>query len=306
MDLHYKSRMGCLPVGNAGGIRSARRDARMGEYMNPVYEKLSACYECMRKKTTFEPKTAIVLGSGLGDYAKQIQVEAEVAYREIEGFPVSTVPGHDGRFIFGYLGDVPVVCMKGRVHYYEGYDISDVVLPVRLMRLMGAEILFLTNAAGGVNPSFHAGDLMLIEDHISLFAPNPLVGANMEELGTRFPDMSCVYDAGLRQIIHDVARQEGVALRHGVYVQTTGPSFESPAEIRMLRTLGCDAVGMSTVVEAIAANHMGMRICGVSCISNLAAGMTDLPLTHEEVQEAADRAAPGLRKLVTESVMRFA
>lgn len=270
--------------------------------MSEVYDKLISCYECVRKKTDFEPKIAIVLGSGLGDYAETIRVVYELPYNEIEGFPVSTVPGHAGKFIFGYIDEIPVVCMKGRVHYYEGYPITDVVLPTRLMKLMGAKVLFLTNAAGGVNTSFHAGDLMLIKDHISVFAPNPLIGANMDELGVRFPDMSTVYDGELQQIIRRTAKENGIFLQEGVYTQLTGPSFESPAEIRMLRTLGCDAVGMSTVVEAIAANHMGMKICGISCISNLAAGMTANPLTHEEVQEAADTAAPNFKRLVTESV----
>ena len=246
--------------------------------MNQVYAKLQNCYECVRKKTDFVPKVAIVLGSGLGDYAEQIRVVTEIPYAEIKGFPVSTVPGHAGKFIFGYLDEIPVVCMKGRVHYYEGYDVTDVVLPTRLMKLLGAEILFLTN---------------------------PLIGANMDELGLRFPDMSHVYDKDLQQIIRETAKENGIYLQEGIYTQLTGPSFESPAEIRMLRTLGCDAVGMSTVVEAIAANHMGMRICGISCISNLAAGMTDQPLNHEEVQEAADMAAPRFKKLVTESVKKF-
>ena len=270
-----------------------------------VYGKLRHCYECVRKKTDFVPRAAIVLGSGLGDYAEAIRVEAELPYSEIEGFPVSTVPGHAGKFIFGYVDEVPVACMKGRVHFYEGYPISDVVLPTRLMGLMGAEILFLTNAAGGVNTSFHAGDLMMIKDHISVFAPNPLIGPNLEELGTRFPDMSHVYDPGLQEAILRAAKEDGNFLQEGVYAQLTGPSFESPAEIRMLRTLGCDAVGMSTVVEAIAANHMGMKICGISCICNLAAGMTARPLTHAEVQEAADRAAPNFKRLVTESVKKM-
>ncbi len=270
--------------------------------MSEVYEKLLNCLACVRKKTDFVPKAAIVLGSGLGDYAEAVRVEYELPYGEIEGFPVSTVPGHAGKFIFGFIDDIPVVCMKGRVHYYEGYPVSDVVLPTRLMKLMGAQILFLTNAAGGVNTSFHAGDLMLIRDHISVFAPNPLIGANIDELGVRFPDMSTIYDRKLQQLIRGTARENGIYLQEGVYAQLTGPSFESPAEIRMMRTLGCDAVGMSTVVEAIAANHMGMKVCGISCISNLAAGMTDNPLTHEEVQEAADMAAPNFKKLVTESV----
>lgn len=273
--------------------------------MNEVYEKLMNCVRCVREHTDFIPRVAIVLGSGLGEYARNIDVVSELSYSEIEGFPVSTVPGHAGKFIFGYIEEVPVVCMKGRVHYYEGYPVSDVVLPARLMKLLGAEILFLTNASGGVNTSFHAGDLMLIKDHIACFAPNPLIGPNMDELGVRFPDMSTVYDKELQDIIRITAKEQGVYLQEGVYTQLTGPSFESPAEIRMLRTLGCDAVGMSTVVEAIAANHMGMRICGVSCISNLAAGMTANPLTHEEVQEAADLAAPNFARLVTESVKKM-
>ena len=270
-----------------------------------IYAKLTKCESCIRQITDFIPRVAIVLGSGLGDYADTIRVEAQVPYGDIEGFPVSTVPGHDGRFIFGYVDDVPVVCMKGRVHYYEGYSIDDVVLPIRLMKLLGAEILFLTNASGGVNTSFHAGDLMLITDHISCFAPNPLIGANIEELGTRFPDMTHVYDGGLQEIIKTAARDQNIFLQQGVYAQLTGPSFETPAEIRMLRTLGCDAVGMSTAVEAVAAAHMGMRICGISCVCNLAAGMTANPLTHKEVQEAADKAAPVFKSLVTESVRRF-
>lgn len=270
--------------------------------MNPIYEKLLHCLSCVREKTDFVPKVAMILGSGLGDYAEEIRVVQEIPYQSIDGFPVSTVPGHAGKFIFGYIDEIPVVCMKGRVHYYEGYDISDVVLPVRLMKLLGAEICILTNAAGGVNTSFHAGDLMLIKDHLSVFAPNPLIGANVDELGVRFPDMSVVYNKELLEIIRRTAKENGIFLQEGVYAQLTGPSFESPAEIRMLRTLGCDAVGMSTVVEAIAANHMGMKICGISCISNLAAGLNPTPLSHEEVQEAADMAAPNFKRLLTESV----
>lgn len=274
--------------------------------MGEVYEKLMKCYENVRKKTDFAPKVAIVLGSGLGDYAEGIRAAHELSYSELEDFPVSTVPGHAGKFIFGFIDNVPVACMKGRVHYYEGYPVSDVVLPIRLLKLMGAQILFLTNAAGGVNTSFHAGDLMMIKDHISAFAPNPLVGPNIDELGVRFPDMSSVYDADLQKLLVKTAKENHIFLQEGVYAQMTGPSYESPAEIRMLRTLGCDAVGMSTVVEAIAARHMGMRICGVSCISNLAAGMSANPLSHQEVQEAADMAAPNFKKLVTEAVKGMA
>lgn len=273
--------------------------------MNPVYEKLLKCYECYKKKIDFQPEVAIVLGSGLGNFARTADVKAELSYNEIEGFPVSTVPGHAGKFIFGYIGDVPVVMMQGRVHYYEGYPVTDVVLPTRLMKMMGAKILFLTNASGGINPLFHAGSLMLIRDHISSFAPNPLVGPNIDELGTRFPDMSHVYDEDLQDVIRSTAQENGIELFEGVYAQLTGPSFETPAEIQMLSKLGVSAVGMSTVVEAIAANHMGMKICGVSCVSNLAAGMNSSPLTHEEVQEAANAVAPKFEKLLTESVMKF-
>lgn len=274
--------------------------------MNPVYEKLLKCYECVEKKFDFEnfkPAVAIVLGSGLGDYAQDIKIIGEVDYHDIEGFPVSTVPGHDGKFIFGYVEDVPVVCMKGRVHYYEGYDISDVVMPVRLMKLMGAKTLFLTNASGGINKNFKAGDFMMITDQISSFVPNPLIGENIEELGTRFPDMSHVYDPELQEIIRKAAKNNDIDLKEGVYAQMTGPSFESPAEIKMLGIAGADAVGMSTVVEAIAANHMGMKICGISFVSNPAAGISKTPLTHEEVQEAANNAAPKFRKLVSASVV---
>lgn len=271
--------------------------------MNPVYEKLLKCLNSVREKTDFVPKVAIVLGSGLGDYANDIQVETEIDYHDIEGFPVSTVPGHAGKFIFGYVKDVPVVCMKGRVHYYEGYPVSDVVLPTRLMHLMGAQILFLTNASGGINPSFSAGDFMMLTDHISIFAPNPLIGANIDELGTRFPDMTQVYDRQLQDIIRNVAKKENIKIQEGIYAQLTGPSFESPAEIQLLHKLGVDAVGMSTVVEAITANHMGMKICCISCVCNLAAGMTQNPLTHEEVQAAAKEAAPKFKKLLTESVI---
>ena len=273
--------------------------------MNPAYEKLLKCYQSFQEKIDFKPEIAIVLGSGLGAFGDQIQVEQTLSYHELEGFPVSTVKGRKGQFLFGYIGEVPVVLMQGRVHFYEGYTISDVVLPIRLMKLMGAHTLFLTNASGGINPAFHPGGLMMLTDHVSIFAPNPLIGGNIEELGTRFPDMSQVYDLELQKILTDTAEENGIELFEGVYAQLTGPSFESPAEIRMLGKLGVDAVGMSTVVEAIVANHMGMRICGVSCISNMAAGISENPLTHEEVQEAADQAAPQFEKLVKEAVKKM-
>ncbi len=273
--------------------------------MTKEYERLQKCYECVRKKIPFQPKVALILGSGLGDYADSIQIEATLDYHEIDHFPVSTVSGHKGRFVFGYIGEVPVVIMQGRVHYYEGYSMEDVVLPVRLMRMMGAEILFLTNAAGGVNAHFAGGDFMLITDQIASLVPSPLIGPNSDELGVRFPDMSEIYDKTLCQIVREAAASQDIKLQEGVYLQLTGPNYESPAEVRMCRTLGADAVGMSTACEAVAANHMGMKICGISCISNLACGMTERPLNHEEVKEAADRMAPLFKKLITESVIRM-
>jgi purine-nucleoside phosphorylase len=270
--------------------------------MNPIEEKLYRCYENIRKKTDFVPRVAIILGSGLGNFAEDIDAAAKIGYDEIDGFPRSTVEGHKGRFVFGNIEGVPVAAMQGRVHYYEGYAMQDVVLPVRLMRLMGAETLVLTNAAGGINEGFDRGDLMVIRDHISSLVPSPLIGANIERLGLRFPDMTKVYDPELSERILNLARELGIPIREGVYIQTTGPQYESPAEIRAYRKMGADAVGMSTACEAIAARHCGYRICGISCISNLAAGMSGQPLTHEEVKETADRVGKDFARLLTSFV----
>jgi len=273
--------------------------------MNEVYKKLIKCRDIVQAKTKFSPKIALVLGSGLGGYASEIDVEASIDYHDIEGFPVSTVPGHQGRFVFGHVRGVPVVIMQGRVHYYEGYSMNDVVLPMRLMGLLGAETLFLTNAVGGINPAFEAGDFMLISDHILYSVPTPLLGENIDELGTRFPDMSDVYNKDLRGIIKSAAETQGIKLQEGVYIQFSGPNFETPAEIRACAALGADVVGMSTACEAVAANHMGMKVCGISCIANLAAGISKTPLTHDEVQEMADKAAPRFKTLLTESIYRI-
>ena len=267
--------------------------------MSKVYERVAACLKYVRARTDFTPQIALILGSGLGDYGKEIRVESTLGYHEIEGFPVSTVEGHQGQFIFGYVGDVPVVCMQGRVHYYEGYSMEDVVLPIRLMGLMGAKVLLLTNAAGGINPDYKAGDFMMITDQIAQLVPSPLVGPNPDELGTRFPDMTEIYDTDLREMIREAAREEKIGLHEGVYIQASGPNFESPAEIRFFRTIGADAVGMSTAVEAIAAEHMGLRVCGISFIANPAAGLAKSPLTHEEVQASADAAAKDFKRLVS-------
>ena len=274
--------------------------------MTKVYERLQRCYKSIEDKIPFRPRLALVLGSGLGDYAERIEIEASIDYHEITDFPVSTVSGHKGRFVFGHIGTVPVVIMQGRVHFYEGYSIEEVVLPERLMHLMGAEILFLTNACGSANPAYQAGDFMLLTDHILYSVPNPLIGANAEELGVRFPDMSEVYDPALRKEIFACAKDLGISLREGVYMQFSGPSFETPAEVRMAHILGADAVGMSTACEAVAGRHCGMRICGISCISNLGAGLSEEPLSDEDVKVVANRVAPLFKKLVTEAILRIA
>ncbi len=268
-----------------------------------AYEKLQKCLACVREKTDFVPDVALILGSGLGALADEIEAVATVDYHDIEGFPVSTVVGHKGRFVFGYFGNTKVVIMQGRVHYYEGYSREDILLPTRLMVLLGAKVLFLTNAAGGVNRAFSAGDFMLITDHIMTLFPNPLIGANMDELGPRFPDMSEVYSKELCDVIRGTAKRLGTPLQEGVYCQLTGPTFETPAEVRMLTTLGVDAVGMSTASEAVAARHAGIRVCGISCITNQAAGISPTPLSHEEVFETGNRVAPLFRELVRESII---
>ena len=273
--------------------------------MTKAYERLLKCYQCFKDKINFKPEVALVLGSGLGDYADTIRVEAVLDYHDIEGFPVSTVSGHKGRFVFGYVGDVPVVIMQGRVHYYEGYSMEDVVLPTRLMKMMGARVLFLTNAYGSVNYDYKAGDFMMITDQISNFVPSPLIGPNEEMLGERFSDMSEIYRKDLCEIIRGAAADLQIPLQEGTYIQLSGPNFETPHEVKMCRILGGDAVGMSTACEAIAANHMGMKVCGISCISNLGCGMTDQPLSAEEVKETADRVAPLFKQLITESIVRI-
>ena len=270
--------------------------------MHPEMERIHECLAAVREKTDFVPRVGVILGSGLGAFGDLIRRVAVVPYADIPGFPRSTAPGHEGRFVFGYVENTPVVVMQGRVHLYEGYDVRDVVLPTRLMAAMGAKILFLTNASGGMRADLGAGNLMLLTDHISCFVPNPLIGPNIDSLGTRFPDMSAVYDESLRSLVRAAAEKNGISLREGVYVQLTGPSFETSAEIRMLSALGADAVGMSTVVEAIAARHAGMRVVGVSCVANLAAGLSRTPLTGEEVLAAADAVAPKFKALLWDSI----
>ena len=243
-------------------------------------------------------KIGLILGSGLGGYAERLENPRYVSYRDIPGFPQSHVPGHKGRFVVGELFGKTVICMQGRVHYYEGYPQSQLALSVRVMKRLGVEKLLLTNAAGGVNLSFSPGDLMLISDHINFSGSNPLIGPNDDSFGTRFPDQGNVYDRDLRKKVKDLAVELGVKLQEGVYMMFSGPTFESPAEIVMARTVGASAVGMSTVPEAIAARHCGVKTIGISLITNMAAGILYQTLTHEEVQEAANAASEKFTRLV--------
>ncbi|HAB93769.1 MAG TPA: purine-nucleoside phosphorylase [Lachnospiraceae bacterium] len=268
-----------------------------------MISKLDNCLNYIRSITDFKPKVALVLGSGLGGFSRQIAgVECVIPYEKIPGFPVSTVSGHEGKFVMGHLHGVPVICMDGRIHYYEGYTPEEVVLPIRVMRAMGAEILFLTNAAGGIRSDLSPGTLVLLRDHISLFMRNPLIGPNDPHVGERFPDMSDVYDHDLRVLIRRVAEEENLELQSGVYCQLTGPSYETPSEVMLLERLGVDMVGMSTVIEAIAAKHAGMKVCGISLITNYAAGLHSSALTHEEVKEAGAKATPRFSRIVSRSV----
>lgn len=257
--------------------------------MSGLYLKLQNAYENIQGKLPFTPKAALVLGSGLGKFAEQADISAAISYKEIPDFPVSTVEGHNGRYLFTRIHDIPVVMMQGRVHYYEGYSMQDVVMPIRLMKMMGADILVLTNAAGGIDRNFKPGTLMMITDQISSFVPSPLIGENLSELGTRFPDMTEIYSKRLRGLLKSSAESQDIPLSEGVYLQTTGPNYESPAEIRMFESMGASAVGMSTACEAVAAKHAGFEICGVSCITNMASGIGSGELKHDEVQETANK-----------------
>lgn len=268
--------------------------------MTKEYARIKKCAEAISGRTDIVPEIAVVLGSGLGVLKEtpELEIDAEISYHELEGFPVSTVSGHQGKFILGRLGGTQVVLMDGRVHYYEGYPMEDVVLPIRVIHELGAKRLVLTNAAGGINPDFKPGDLMLITDHIAQLVPSPLRGENIEEIGTRFPDMTDIYTKDWRADILELGAELGVNLKQGVYVQASGPSYESPAEIKMFAGWGADAVGMSTACEAIAARHMGMKICGISCITNMAAGLSKTELNHQEVKDNALKAQESFKKLV--------
>lgn len=266
--------------------------------MSAIMERVEACVKAVRAKTDFVPRTAVILGSGLGAFADRIERAVSIEYRDLPGFPISTVQGHLGRFVFGTVGKEPVAVMQGRVHFYEGYSMEEVVLPLRVLHALGAERLVLTNAAGGIRPDLKAGSLMLLSDHISCFVPSPLIGPNEDALGARFPDMSNVYSSRLAEKARAAGAELNIPLKEGVYLQTTGPNYETPAEIQLYRALGADAVGMSTACEAMAARHMGMEVCGVSCITNSAAGLGDKPLSHAEVQAAANRVGAQFQSLL--------
>jgi len=271
-----------------------------------MYDQIQEAAAFIRPKLRARARVALVLGSGLGSIAEEVEGPVVVPYAEIPHFPLSTAPGHAGRLVAGRLAGVEVLVMQGRFHHYEGYPMSRIAFPVRTFKALGAEILFATNAAGGVDPSFSPGDFMIISDHINLTGRNPCVGENDERIGPRFFDMTRAYDPELRAAVRRAGKDLGVALREGVYAWFTGPSFETPAEIRMARTLGASAVGMSTVPEIIAAAHCGMRALGISCITNLAAGMGDARITSEEVLEISERARPRFSALVRRSLENFA
>lgn len=255
--------------------------------MDTYYEKVFQAAEYIKSRLTTRPQIAIILGSGLGLLVDEVENKVEIDYGDIPNFPLPTVEGHAGKLVSGTLGGKPVLAMKGRFHYYEGYEISEVVFHIRVFKLLGINNLLVTNAAGGINKCFKPGDLMLIKDHISFFAPSPLRGQNLNEFGVRFPDMSEAYTKNLKEMAMSAAQEEGLELQEGVYAFTQGPMYETPAEIRALAVLGADAVGMSTVPEVITARHAGMNVLGISCITNMAAGILDQPLHHEEVMKTA-------------------
>ncbi|HLL52971.1 MAG TPA: purine-nucleoside phosphorylase [Myxococcaceae bacterium] len=266
-----------------------------------LYEQLQETAQAIWTRAPgFKPKVGIILGSGLGAFADTFQDKVVIPYHELPHFPHSSVPGHAGRLVLGHLNGEPVVAMQGRVHSYEGYAPWQVAFPARVLCTLGIKTLVVTNAAGGIQSGMRPGDLMMITDQINLSGWNALSGPNDDRLGPRFPDMSTAFHPGLRQQLQDIAGRQGVALKQGVYVMLSGPAYETPAEIRMLRTLGADAVGMSTVPEVVAAAHMGVRVAGISCITNLAAGMGNKPLSHEEVAEVANQVTAVFARLLNE------
>ncbi|WP_281242328.1 purine-nucleoside phosphorylase [Alteribacillus persepolensis] len=259
--------------------------------------------EMLEEKINEKPKAGLVLGSGLGVLAEDIEDAVKVRYEDIPGFPVSTVEGHAGQLVFGRLQGVPVVSMQGRFHYYEGYTLQEVTFPIRVMKALGVDTLLVTNAAGSVNESFAPGQLMLIKDHINLQGDNPLIGKNDERTGPRFPDMSSAYTPALMEKAREAAKKQNISLQEGVYAANTGPNYETPAEVKMIRTMGADAVGMSTVPEVVTAVHGGMKVLGISCLSNMAAGILDQPLSHDEVIETTNKVKEDFLALMKEILL---
>lgn len=253
------------------------------------YQKIQQAAQFLKEKNKQQPVIGLILGSGLGVLGDEVENALKIPYNEIPNFPVSTVEGHAGNLVFGLLNGIPVAVMQGRFHYYEGYSFEKVTFPIRVMKELGIKQLIVTNAAGGVNESFSPGDLMIISDHINNMGSNPLIGPNDSRLGVRFPDMSEAYSSEIRMIAKQIAVKLNIPIQEGVYVGNTGPTYETPAEVRMLRAIGGDAVGMSTVPEVIVARHAGMKVLGISCISNMAAGILDQPLNHEEVIETTEK-----------------
>ncbi|WP_054788616.1 purine-nucleoside phosphorylase [Gracilibacillus dipsosauri] len=267
--------------------------------------KLQEATKYLQQQLDKKPQIGLILGSGLGMLADEIKNPTKIIYQDIPGFPLSTVEGHAGQLVIGELEGVQVIAMQGRFHYYEGYGLDAVTFPVRVMKEIGIEKLLVTNAAGGVNQNLEPGDLMLITDHINNTGQNPLIGENVKEHGVRFPDMSSAYDKKLQTTARQVAKQLNLTLKEGVYVWNTGPSYETPAEIKMLATIGGDAVGMSTVPEVTVARHAGIRCLGISCISNMAAGILDQPLTHEEVMETTEKVRDSFLQFVKQLVQEI-
>ncbi len=254
-----------------------------------LYDRAQRAAEQIRARTKLIPKVAVVLGSGLGAFADELDEADAIAYKEISGFAQATVEGHAGRLVVGKTGAVAIAAMQGRFHFYEGYSLDEVTFPIRVLSMLGANTLILTNAAGSLNTELTPGSLMVISDHINLMGVNPLIGPNDDHFGPRFPDLTATYDPDLQNLVIEEAKAMGIDMRRGVYAALTGPSYETPAEIHMVRTLGADAVGMSTVPEAIVARHMNMQIIGISCITNLAAGVSNRPIDHSQVMEIGQR-----------------
>ena len=281
------------------GCAASTADTSEQSEAEAYYQRLVSCKEQIESKIgDFKPQVAIVLGSGLGDYAGELEEVATIPYSEIEGWPETTVQNHAGNLVFARYKGLNLVIMQGRVHYYEGYSMDEVVLPIRVLHMLGADTCILTNAVGAINADYNVGDFVCVKDHISCFVPSPLIGENIDELGERFVGMTDVYDKDMRKTLRKIGKKENIPVHTGVYLQVTGPQYETPTEIKMFRKLGADTVAMSLAVEAIAASHMGMRICGINCVSNMAAGMEEKGFSHDSISETMERSAQNFEVLI--------